>query len=317
MEYPCYKIHEHSGRILELTSSRKGTIVYDKTDYYKKGTFNDDWAERVCRPLTNEEYFDFVISPLTPGDEFAYEGKEYKINSITRINDLMSLCYGKKNRIIYFKRNEKSPQIFNIKKGKEKMTTEYKSIKEITGKEIVLNDACEYEAKKFIEHFGIKTVVQWSKDNEDYIVMQDGWIRWLLKKGFIEANKIEYDPNKLYFHKYSGDVYKLDNKSGSYSWFKFDTVANKLGYWDNTGNDSFEEAIKCIKTTKIESFDTFEEAIKFYFPDMNKSEELTDDMSKLKKMKEWMNKFDFSVDCHDFDGCNADVDCDDCPFQTK
>ena len=210
----------------------------------------------------------------------------------------------------------------NIKKGKEKMTTEYKTIKEITGKEIILNDACENEAKKFIEHFGVRRVIKWTKENEDYIVSQNSWIGWLLDKGFIEANKIEYDKKKLYFHKYSGDVYKLDNRGDNYFWFKFDTNVDDISYWNaNNGNgyDSIEEAIKYAErpSDKIKSFDTFEEAIKFYFPNMNKSEELTDDMSKLKKMKEWMDEFDFSVDCDDFDGCNASVDCDYCPFQTK
>ena len=213
---------------------------------------------------------------------------------------------------------------FNIKKGKENMKefTEYKTIKDITGKEIILNDACEYEAKKFIEHFGIKTVVQWSKDNEDYIVLQDGWIRWLLEKGFIEANKIEHDTKKLYFHKYLGDVYKLDKKGDKYFWFNFDKDVDDVSYWNannGEGYKSIEEAIKHVErySDKIESFDTFEEAIKFYFPELNTSDELTDDMSKLKRMKKLADELKIEVDCDDFDECEAklgDYDCSECPF---
>ena len=330
MEYPCYKIHEHSGRILELTSSRKGTIVYDKTDYYKKGTFNGDWAEHVCRPLTNEEYFDFIISPLNEGDEFVYGGSEHKISKkIVESNSITIKGTFTRGVFNYFleRFNCSKIQILNIKKGKENMKefTEYKSIKEITGKEIILNDACENAAKKFIEHFGIKTVVQWSKDNEDYIVMQDGWISWLLKKGFIEANKIEYDTSKVYTitikdKSYINVALLTKISSEKYVWSSIGESIGKVGFWSNSIFDSVSHAVESYDNNNHYSvgiFNTFEEAIKFYFPDMNKSEELTDDMSKLKKMKEWMNKFDFSVDCHDFDGCNADVDCVYCPFQTK
>lgn len=82
----------------------------------------------------------------------------------------------------------------NIKKEKNKM--KYRSVKTMSGEILYKDRACRTELEKWIEQYGLFNVVEWTKEVEEYVEKQDGWISFLDDHKFIEAVR------ETYIHKF-------------------------------------------------------------------------------------------------------------------
>ena len=197
------------------------------------------------------------------------------------------------------------------------MTTKYKLLKPLSGKSIIENNGCEDETIKFINKFGIKNEIKWTKEIEDYCSERNGWIRFFVKCEFIEENKIKFDKLKFYFVKdYQGDVCRLcfDKRIGDdYRWI---VVNENVAY---TTRNTFEEAIEYFKTAQqkhqyydfeIKAFDTISEATEYYSAYENKETTVEQDLNTIYKLDQ---KHNFGLVCSDFsDDC--DDNCSKCPY---
>ena len=156
---------------------------------------------------------------------------------------------------------------------------DYKQVKTITGKDVV-NNACRGEFEKFVKHFGFYTEIEFNEFNFNWIRdnIENG-IQFGVDNGFIE--KVEkYDGNKLYFCSYGYVIGKLVKIIDKYVWVGVNNSANNL--FSCHCHDTIKDSIKYIINLhwNVKEFDTFEEAMEYYYPNKNK----IDNMSKTDKI---------------------------------
>ena len=191
---------------------------------------------------------------------------------------------------------------------------DYKQVKSISGKDIV-NNACQEEFEKFVKHFGFHNEIKFNEINFNWIRdnIENG-IQFGIDNGFIE--KVEkYNENKLYFCSYNNynHVGKLVRINGKFIWVGVNNISNSLfsSEWCGT----IEESIKSIKSLgwNVNSFDTFEEAMEYYFPAKNKI-----DMSKTDKLNilyDLSKEFKIDIVCESINSADClGVICKDCKF---
>lgn len=124
------------------------------------------------------------------------------------------------------------------------MKTKYKKINLINGHDILQNGPCKEEFDNFCKKYGFYDEVEWTKENEDFIISQNGWIEWLLKEKFIEKNVLfHFNEDNVYIwvDLSIGDAYKLHrDMNDDWSWLD-------LGSSICLANGSFKSAKKAIE----------------------------------------------------------------------
>ena len=126
------------------------------------------------------------------------------------------------------------------------MNTKYKATTSLSCSSVAKENPCQNEFEKFNSKFspdGFFAEIGWN-ENEEFIIKQNGWISWLLDKGFIEEveEEIEYDSEKVYIYKgfSNSEEFKLHEIEGVYSWINL----NNSNYIANESHGSAVEALK-------------------------------------------------------------------------
>ena len=187
---------------------------------------------------------------------------------------------------------------------------DYKPIKSISGKDIV-NKACREEFEKFVKHFGFYNEIEFNEENFNWIRdnIENG-IKFGIDNGLIE--KVEkYDENKLYYCSSGCDTTYLSKLSKIND--KFIWVSYRNSLFSNKYYSSIKESIEYIKSLgwDVNSFDTFEEAMEYYFPNKNK----IDNMSKTDKINllyDLCEEFEIDINCKDIGPICYEILCKDC-----
>jgi len=149
---------------------------------------------------------------------------------------------------------------------KKENKMKYKLLRDINGESLYKDGACITEFEKYLEKYGFHKRVIWDKINEDYMINQNGWIKFLLDHKYIELNKpkLVYDESKIYILKTGADIYKLHIIDHNDNMFAFINLNNNIT-WANDEHDSGQAALDyCIKYNgEIYAFDNIFNAVEF------------------------------------------------------
>ena len=269
---------------------KKGTCIHFKNE--NEYNIFVDWYKNNI----NEVYIDDLIN--------------YYKNICLIFKPKLGGKFGHNEYDTYIKKNH--PKIYTFDelliKGENEMKEnfkDYKQVKPISGKDIV-NEACREEFEKFVKHFGFHNEIEFNNENFNWIRdnIENG-IKFGIDYEFIEkvekVEKVEkYDEKKLYFctsNKLNeiGKLVKINNK---YIWVDVNSITNNVfsNKYHNTIKDSIEYIINICWNVK--EFDTFEEAMEYYFSNKNK----IDDMPKTDKINllyDLCKEFDINMVCGD------------------
>lgn len=97
--------------------------------------------------------------------------------------------------------------VIDKSKGDNKM--KYKLLKTLTAEFVKEYSPCEDEFNKFVRKYGFTEKIEWTKETEDYMLKQNGWIEFLLNTNFIDKNIMKYDEDYFYIIKDHGNIFKL------------------------------------------------------------------------------------------------------------
>lgn len=215
-------------------------IVYVKNNAWKGWEISDDMIEyKVDFPcikihrypnimvLFYSEYTGRVIhSPVyaagTYSDNWAYDFFEYPT----------------KEEYKKYKHHIKEKD--DDKKGEYQM--KYKAIKKITGHEIFKQNPCSTEFNNFVKKYGFYDEVEWTKENEDFIIDQNEWIEWLLNNEFIEkVYSFKFYASKVYIYVDEGIDYFLIKQNDFYVWKNMSNTVTVFNEYKDV-YDAFKKA---------------------------------------------------------------------------
>lgn len=109
--------------------------------------------------------------------------------------------------------------------------------------------------------------VNWTKEIEDCCV-ENGWISYLLDRGFIEKNEVEvevvaapYDQSKVYIFKSNVFDHQLQLMPGNPKAYFWADINNTNARWDSETHSTVEAAIKHVGSERVQEFNSMKEYI--------------------------------------------------------
>lgn len=139
-------------------------------------------------------------------------------------------------------------QVIKVKQEEDKM--KYELIKDLSGK-LIVETACKEEFNIFTKKYGYYDNIEWTKENEEFIIKQNGWVDFFKEKGFIKEikPKIVFNSDKIYVFKGAYNYYyKLQATCATeYSFLSLDRSKCLFVYYS-----SGQEAIDKIISEKYE-----------------------------------------------------------------